>query len=137
MVQSTPSRNIRIRPESRGDLLAVNVSGLVEAEDYTEIRWLLQRMFERFETIRVLVVADDFIGWGPSGAWERLRLHYEYRGRIEAVAVVGKDRVAEPLALVWAGVTASPVETFPERSVALATAWLDAVARDRSAEGDR
>lgn len=99
------------------------VDRLTEAE-LAEVQHGMAAAIQDYGTIRVLVIAEDFAGWGR-GRWADLSFQAQYDRCIEKMAIVG-DAKWQDLALGFTakGLRPFPIEYFASDALAQARAWL-------------
>lgn len=74
---------------------------------------------------RVLVIAEDFLGWQRGEDWGDLTFFLEHGDKIEKIALVADPRWEDQLrAFAGGGFRKAPVRFFPEAQLAEARAWL-------------
>ncbi len=72
------------------DLFIINVSGVLTFDDLKRIEKSAREQIDRSQKTKLLVLAEDFTGWGKEGDWGDLTFMYEYDPNIEKIAVVAK-----------------------------------------------
>lgn len=77
------------------------------------------------DTVRILVIATDFVGWQRGEDWGDLTFFVEHGDHIERIAIVADPRWEEQMSVfAGAGFRKAPVKFFAEAQLAEARAWL-------------
>jgi len=80
---------------------------------------------DRREKIRVLILAEEFSGWGREGDWGDLTFMLEYDPYIEKIAIVASEQWRDKMLMfLGAGYRKAAVEFFPLGQEDKARAWL-------------
>ena len=72
------------------DLFVISVQGILTFEDLKEVENKVSEGIDRSQKTKLLVLAEDFTGWGKEGDWGDLTFMYEYDPNIEKIAVVAE-----------------------------------------------
>ncbi len=115
---------IKLREETSGDLLALELSGLLTHEDFEFINPICQRAASEHESLRILLVLRDFHGYSVQGNWAKTVWVYETMPRVACMAIVGPERDATAMALAGAFTSSRPIEAFSENELSRALDWL-------------
>ena len=95
------------------DLFVISVQGIFTFDDLKEVEKSAREQIDRSQKVKLLVLAEDFTGWGKEGDWGDLTFMYEYDPYIEKIAVVAeKNRKDEMLMYVGAGRRKAEVKFF-------------------------
>ena len=106
-------------------LFVVQIKGTFTFEDLKKIQDKARAEIERSQRIKLLVLAEQFSGWGKEGDWGDLTFMYEYDPYIEKIAVVTESKWKdEMLMFVGAGNRQASVEIFLEGKEEDARKWL-------------
>jgi hypothetical protein len=107
------------------DLFVVSVEGTLTFSDLKEIEKNVITAIDRSQKIKVLILAEEFSGWGKEGDWGDVTFFYENDKHIEKIAVVANDKWKDQL-LVFLGadVRQAAVEFFPDSREEDARNWL-------------
>jgi hypothetical protein len=104
--------SITVTKEPDG-LIVVKVEGALEFEDLKEVQDAGVEGIEGGGKIKILVLAEDFSGWGKEGDWGDLTFMYEHDGEIERIAVLAEDEWKEQIMMfLGAGRRQASVEYF-------------------------
>ena len=107
------------------DLFVINLQGIFTFDDLKEVEKSAYEQIDRNQKVKVLVLAEDFTGWGKEGDWGDLTFFYEYDSHIEKIAVVAEaDRKDQMLMYLGAGRRQAEVKFFFEDKVEDARDWL-------------
>ena len=85
------------------DLFVIHVKGTLTFEDQKEIENKGREQIDRSQKVKLLVLADQFTGWGKEGDWGDLTFKYEYDPYIEKIAVVADEKWRDQI-LMFLGV---------------------------------
>ncbi len=72
------------------DLFVISVQGIFTFDDLKEVEKSAREQIDRNQKVKLLVLAEDFTGWGKEGDWGDLTFMYEYDPNIEKIAVVAE-----------------------------------------------
>lgn len=107
------------------NLFVVQIKGTFTFEDLKEIQNKARVEIDRSQRIKLLVLAEQFSGWGKEGDWGDLTFMYEYDPYIEKIAVVTESKWKdEMLMFVGASRRQASVEIFLEGKEEDARVWL-------------
>ncbi len=107
------------------NLFVVQVKGTFTFENLKEIQFKAHAEIDRSRKVKLLVLAEEFSGWGTEGDWGDLTFMYEYDPYIEKIAVVAESKCKdEMLMFVGAGRRQASVEFFLEDGEGDARDWL-------------
>lgn len=116
---------IEVMPESNATMLAVRATGMVTAEDYTEV-WIpaLQKVIRENGKGRCLLYMDDnFEGWELKAMWEDAKFGFAHRNDFEKLAVVGGPSWVEWGTKVASALISGEVKTYNEQELTDALKW--------------
>ena len=107
------------------DLFVIKLQGIFTFDDLKEIEKKAHEQIDRNKKNKVLVLAEDFSGWGKEGDWGDLTFMYEYDPYIEKIAVVAEANWKdEMLMYIGAGRRKAEVEFFLYDKEKDARDWL-------------
>ncbi len=107
------------------DLFVINVEGVLTFEDLKEVENKVSEGIDRSGKVKLLVLAEEFSGWGKEGDWGDLTFMYEYDPYIEKIAVVAEaNRKDQMLMYIGAGRRQAEVEFFLYDQEKDARDWL-------------
>jgi hypothetical protein len=107
-------------------LIVVHIKGTFTFDDLKEVQSRATGEIDRGGKVKVLVLAEQFSGWGKEGDWGDLTFMYEYDTYIEKIAVVANNKwVDEILIFVGAGRRQAAVESFPGEEAARNWLWSE------------
>ena len=107
------------------NLFVVQIKGTFTFEDLKEFQNKARVEIDRSKRIKLLVLAEQFKGWGKDGDWGDLTFMYEYDPYIEKIAVVAESKWKdEMLMFVGASSRQASVEFFPTDGEEDARDWL-------------
>ena len=73
------------------DLLVVDIKGTFTFEDLKEVQDKGHGEIDRSGKVKILVLAEEFSGWGKEGDWGDLTFMYEHDADIEKIAVIAAE----------------------------------------------
>ncbi len=107
------------------DLFVISVQGIFTFDDLKEVEKSARQQIDRNQKVKLLVLAEDFTGWGKEGDWGDLTFMYEYDSNIEKVAVVAEANWKdEMLMYLGAGRRQGEVKFFLYDEEEAARDWL-------------
>lgn len=115
----------------RQGLVSMTVAGILTPDDQARGQRLLAEALRRHGRLKVLVLAQDFEGWGK-GDWSSVSFQFQFDQSIEKMAFVGRAKwrdLAE--CFTGKGLRQVPIEFF--RDEAEARAWLGVGPQESSA----
>ena len=116
--------SITISKESE-NLYVVTIQGVYTYDDQKEIEKHGGGTTNLDQTVKILVLAEEFSGWGKEGDWGDLTFMYEHDDQIEKIAVVAEDKWEdEILMFLGAGRRKAAVEFFSVEEIQAARDWL-------------
>lgn len=107
------------------NFFVVTVKGVFTFEDLEKVQNTARVEIDRSEKIKLLILADQFTGWGKEGDWGDLTFMLEYDPYIEKIAVVSQDEWKDHLLMfLGAGIRKAAVEFFLAGAEEGARNWL-------------
>jgi hypothetical protein len=107
------------------DCIVIRISAVLSYEDLKSLQKAAKEILRPDERVNVLVLAENFSGWGKSGDWGDLTFLYETDPLINKIAVVANEKWEEEILMfLGAGRRQAEVQCFfPEQQLE-ARAWL-------------
>jgi hypothetical protein len=107
------------------DLFVISVQGIFAFDDLKEVEKSARVQIDRNQKIKLLVLAEDFTGWGKEGDWGDLTFMYEYDPNIEKIAVVAEANWKDQMLMyLGAGMRHAEVKFFFYNEEKNARDWL-------------
>ncbi len=107
------------------DLFVISVQGIFTFDDLKGIEKKASEQIDRNKKNKVLVLAEEFSGWGKEGDWGDLTFMHEYDPYIEKIAVVADEEWKDQILMfVGAGRRQASVEFFFTGQEQDARDWL-------------
>ena len=104
--------SITFAKESK-DLFVVCIEGILTFDDQKEIEKRVRDEIDRNQKAKLLILAEQFSGWGKEGNWSDLTFMYEYDPYIEKITVVAKKKWKNKILMhIGAGRRQASVEFF-------------------------
>jgi len=107
------------------NLLVVRIKGILTFEDLRDVQDKARAEIDRSQKVKLLILAEQFSGWGKEGDWGDLTFMYEHDPYIEKIAVVTNEKwKGEILMFLGAGRRQAVVEFFLDDGEEDARDWL-------------
>ena len=107
------------------DLFVICIKGVFTFNDQKEIEMKARAKIDHNQKAKLLVLAEQFAGWGKEGDWGDLTFMYEYDPSIEKIAVVAEERWKDQILMhVGAGRRQALVKFFFTGKGKDAREWL-------------
>ena len=107
------------------NLFVVQIKGLFKFEDLEELQNKARAEIDRSQKIKLLVITEQFSGWGKEGDWGDLTFMLEYDPYIEKIEVVSENKWKDHLLMFFgAGMRQAAVSFFLEDAQKEARVWL-------------
>ncbi len=116
---------IRLNEEDNGRLLAIQVSGKLAKDDYSEFVPAFERLVQQHGKLRVLFEMTTFHGWEVGAAWADTKFAVRHFVDIDRLAMVGDKGWQHGMAIFCKPFTTARVRYFDRAKVAEARKWLD------------
>ncbi len=108
------------------DLFVISVQGIFTFDDLKEVEKSAREQIDRNQKVKLLVLAEDFTGWGKEGDWGDLTFMYEYDSIIEKIAVIAEANWKDQLLMfIGAGRRQAEVKFFFYDEEKDAREWLE------------
>ena len=109
-----------------GNVMEVHLNGKLTKEDYDRFVPDTEELIRQHEKIRLLVILDDFHGWGEAAAlWEDIKWDARHFNNVERIAIVGEERWQKWMAGFCKPFTTAMVKYFDSGELALARGWIE------------
>src|SRR5262245_42976896 len=72
------------------DTFRLDITGLLERDDFSRCEAELKRELARVGSARLLCVLKDFQGWEPHADWNNLAFYVQHGDAIKRIAIVGE-----------------------------------------------
>ncbi len=116
--------SVTVAKESE-NLLVVRIKGTLTFEDLRDVQDKARAEIDRSQKVKLLILAEQFSGWGKEGDWGDLTFMYEYDPYIEKIAVVTNEKwKGEILMFLGAARRQAAVEFFLDNGEEDARDWL-------------
>ncbi len=76
-------------------VVTIVATGKLIKEDYVRLLPELEQKFEKFETLRFLIVLEDFSGLELDALWQDITFDYKYKKQYGKTAIVGDKKWEE------------------------------------------
>lgn len=107
------------------NLIVVHIKGTFTFEDLKEAQNKGRDEIDRSGKVKLLILAEQFSGWGKGGDWGDLTFMYEYDPYIEKIVVIAEAKWKDQILMfVGAGRRQAAVEFFLDGGEEDARDWL-------------
>lgn len=110
--------------QSRGAVVGYKVSGKLKDSDYKELVPQLDKLIEKYEKIRFLVLFEDFKGFTAHAAYDDMELGLKHRADFEKLAVVGDKKWMRWVVSFARNMIKAEVHHFHTKDLGKAWEWL-------------
>ncbi len=101
------------------ELFVFTIKGTFTFDDLKEAQSKAGGAIERGEKVKLLILAEEFSGWGKEGDWGDLTFMYEHDTHIERIAFIANGKwLDEILMFLGAGRRRASVESFHNEQAA-------------------
>ncbi len=116
--------SIIISKESE-NFFVVTIKGVFTYDDQKEVEKHAGSNINPGQKIKILILAEEFSGWGKEGDWGDLTFMYEHDPYIEKIAVVAEGKWKDQISMfLGAGRRQAAVEFFLPGETQTARDWL-------------
>jgi hypothetical protein len=107
------------------NFFVISIDGVLSYDELKEIESKGRQDFKLEVDIKLLVLAQNFSGWGKEGDWGDLTFFYEIDSKLDKIAVVTQEKWKdEMLMYLGAGRRQAEVKIFFEDEEEAARSWL-------------
>ncbi len=114
----------RVLEITKDDLVAIQVQGEVDKEDYDKINPLIDKAVEAFGEINLLIYLDRLKAVTPDALIKDVKTYINHFNHFRKIAVVGDSNWKELIAKVAGPFISGRVKYFPESEFTKAHQWL-------------
>ena len=108
------------------NLFVISVKGILTYDDLKDVENKGRTEIDRSGKVKLLVLAEEFSGWGKEGDWGDLTFMHEHDPYIEKIAVISVERWKdEILMFLGAGRRQAQVKFFFDDEEEDAREWLE------------
>lgn len=116
--------SVTLKNESEG-LLLVCIKGTLTFQDLKESENKGRVEIDRSQKVKLLILAEQFSGWGKEGDWGDLTFMYEYDPYIKKIAIVADPKWEDQILMfVGANRRQASVRFFYSGEEEIARRWL-------------
>jgi len=115
---------VEFQEQHNGKVLWIRLTGKLGKDDYETFVPEVERLIREHGKIRVLMVMEDFHGWGPGGLWEDVKFDLKHFRDIERLAMVGEKKWQEGMAAFCKPFTSAEIRYFGHDELDQARAWI-------------
>ena len=109
-----------------GNLGVYTVSGKLGKAEYQQAQQVAEAAIQKFRTIKILIVLENFDGWERAEGWEDLSFPERNDPYIEKIAIVGDPQWQDLVyAFTLKGLRPVPIEYFNTGEESRAREWLE------------
>lgn len=114
----------KILPETKGDLVAIEVSGKLEKADFDAFLPVFEDAIKANDKISIFWEMTDFHGWTLGGAKEDLTFDVKHNSDVKKLAMVGDKEWQEWMTTLMKPFTNAEMKYFEPRQRAEAMTWV-------------
>jgi hypothetical protein len=108
-----------------GELWVVRITGMLRKAEMDAIQFNAIQELTAETRARVLILAEEFLGWHRQDSWGDVSFIAKHGDRIERIAIVAEPQWEDRfLMFTGAGFRSSEVKFFPLEQVREAREWL-------------
>lgn len=115
---------IKFLPETKGNLLAIKMSGTILEEDYERCLAEAESMLDRERVEHLLLDWEHLQGWAPGARSAGTWFGMQHRALVGRVAVIADEKWADEVVRVTDIHRAAEVRRFSPADRAAAFAWI-------------
>jgi len=109
---------------TRGDLVAIQLTGSLERQDYDQLIPVLESKINQFGKIDLYWEMEGVSGWQPGGMWQDIKFDVKHVNSFRKVAIVGDKKWEEWIARMIRPFTTAEIGYFDITQKAEAMAWV-------------
>ena len=107
------------------DLFVITIQGLLTFQDLTEVQNKARSEIDPQQKVNILILAQQFIGWGKGGDWGDVSFMYEVDPSLEKIAIVATQKWRDEIMMfVGADRRQAVVKFFLDDQERDARSWL-------------
>jgi hypothetical protein len=118
---------IEFLPETKGNLLAIKMSGTILEEDYERCFEEAESMLDRERVEHILLDWEHLQGWVPGARSVGTWFGMHYRALVGRVAIIADEKWADEVLRIIDIYRAANVRRFSPADRAAALAWISKV----------
>lgn len=115
---------IEFLPETKGNLVAIKMSGTITEEDYERCLSEADSIFDRDRIEHLILDWEHLKGWAPGARSAGTWFGMHYRALVGRVAIIAKEKWADEILRVTDIYRAAEVRRFSPADRAAAFAWI-------------
>ena len=117
---------IEILPETRSDMLVIQASKKLTANDYEHILIpALETILTAHGKIKgVIYISEDFQGWELKAIWDDAKFGIQHRKDFDKLAIVGGKSWIEWITKMGALLTSAEIKFYEEAQLINAISWV-------------
>jgi hypothetical protein len=114
-----------ISAKKDGEIWVVRLTGMIRKAEMDTIQNEAIKELPAEKKVRILVIAEDFLGWQRGDPWGDVSFIANYGDRMEKMAIVAEPKWQDQLLMfTGAGLRSTKIEFFPSDRLAEARTWL-------------
>ena len=107
------------------DLFVITIQGLLTFQDLTEVQNRARAEMDPQQKVNILILAQQFAGWGKGGDWGDVSFMYEVDPSLEKIAIVATQKWRDEIMMfVGADRRQAVVKFFLDDQERDARSWL-------------
>lgn len=118
---------LQLLEESKGDLVAIRVSGHVDKDDYAVMLPVLEEKIKQHNKISVYAELQDVEAYTLEALWEDVKFDIRHASDFKKAAIVGDEKWLDLLTTMASPFTSAQVKYFDFRERDKAMEWVKSV----------
>lgn len=108
-----------------GNTVTLRIIGKLLYDDFQSVQRAVAEVIGRKNTVRVLILGEDFVGWEKSASWGDVTFNEQFDAHVQKMAIVGEKEWEDLVILFTArGLRPFPIEFFLPNEIGKAREWL-------------
>jgi hypothetical protein len=117
---------VHYHEEHDGKVVYLQVTGRLSHNDYQNFVPQVERLIERFGSLRILFEMNDFHGWEAAALWDDLKFDTKHFAHIDRLAIVGDKKWEKGMAAFCKPFTTAEIKYFDHAEADSAHQWIEA-----------
>lgn len=115
---------LQLLEESKGDLVAIRISGHVDKSDYAVMLPVLEEKIKQHSKIKVYAELQDVETYSLEALWEDVKFDIRHAADFKKAAIVGDQKWLDMLTIVASPFTSAQVKYFDFKEREQAMEWV-------------
>lgn len=115
---------LQLLEESKGDLVAIRISGHVDKNDYAVMLPVLEEKIKQYNKINVYAELQDVETYTLEALWKDIKFDIRHAADFKKAAIVGEQKWLDMLTTLASPFTSAQVKYFDFKERELAMEWV-------------